>query len=563
MKNVKYSLVLIVLLPALGILSSPMPGWAGTTYRPFIVCARSPLLDERGDLLLGENPYRPDWNGQSGDLVQVLLVGPDGVISSPDLSGNPTGDDAVLTVTHIGEGEPHSWVLSGRFCFLVGRPPDENIYARVFNASTPEEAFFYGDSTIFTVARAKDENFAVDQNSLPATDRPLDGGDDDGDGANNSWEKSLQTNKDLYDTDGDGLLDGEELLGHTLPVNRHNLGLPAIGNITFNVADPGIPVTNPKSIDTDEDTYSDYDEVVNLLSDPTDPGDPPPPTPTPTPRVPTPPPTTPTPAPTAVIPTPTAGIPTPTPSPRPTAFYQVMGESDFDGDGTADIAIFRDGFWAVRGLTQIYFGTAGDRPASGDYNGDGTVEAAIFRTGLWAIRGVNRLYYGQAGDLAVPADYDGDGVCDIAVYRPSSGLWSVHGGDRLYFGASGDIPIPADFDGDGTADPAIYRQGPGLWAVRGVTRLYFGRFGDRVVPVDYDGDDTADIGIFRQDTGLWVFRGVTRSYFGGNLDHPVSADYSGSGFSRIGIFRPSSGLWSIRGLTRVYFGTSGDIPVAR
>ncbi|MFH1037776.1 MAG: hypothetical protein V1789_03790, partial [PVC group bacterium] len=97
-------------------------------------------------------------------------------------------------------------------------------------------------------------------------------------------------------------------------------------------------------------------------------------TPTPTPSPTLTPTSTPTPTPTpspAIAPTrnptatptptpPSAPSATPTPSPLPTAFYQVMGGSDFDGDGTTDIAVFRNGFWAVRGLTRVYFGDAGD-----------------------------------------------------------------------------------------------------------------------------------------------------------------------------------------------------------
>ena len=40
---------------------------------------------------------------------------------------------------------------------------------------------------------------------------------------------------------------------------------------------------------------------------------------------------------------------------------------------------------------------------SGDYDGDGSAEVAIFRpvTGLWAVRGVTRCYFGMNGDWPV------------------------------------------------------------------------------------------------------------------------------------------------------------------
>jgi hypothetical protein len=108
-----------------------------------------------------------------------------------------------------------------------------------------------------------------------------------------------------------------------------------------------------------------------------------------------------------------------------------------------------------------------------DYNGDGTSDIAIFRanSGLWAIRGISRLYFGATGDDPQPGDYDGDGTTDIGLFRPSSGLWALRGVSRVYFGGSTDDPIPADYDGDGTTDPAIFRSSSGLWAVRGITEL--------------------------------------------------------------------------------------------
>jgi len=48
---------------------------------------------------------------------------------------------------------------------------------------------------------------------------------------------------------------------------------------------------------------------------------------------------------------------------------------------------------------------------SGDYDGDGTSEIAIFRqsAGLWAVRELGRTYFGGRQDIPVPGDYDGDG----------------------------------------------------------------------------------------------------------------------------------------------------------
>jgi len=254
------------------------------------------------------------------------------------------------------------------------------------------------------------------------------------------------------------------------------------------------------------------------------------------------------------------GDPLPTPhSPIPT--------SDFNGDGTSDIAVFREssGLWAIRGISRIYFGTEGDKPVPGDYDGDGTTDIGIFResSGLWAARGISRAYFGRSADLPVQADYNGDGTCNVAVFRPSSGLWALRGITRIYFGQTGDTPLPWYYPVTGAMRIAVFRESSGLWALRNTTRVYFGTAGDDPVPGDYDGNGGWNMTIFRSSSGLWAVRGLTRVYFGGSADVPQPADYTGLEVDTIGIFRESSGLWAIRGTTRIYYGSSGDIPVTR
>ena len=126
----------------------------------------------------------------------------------------------------------------------------------------------------------------------------------------------------------------------------------------------------------------------------------------------------------------------------------VSSAADFNGDGTGDIAIFREssGLWSIRGITRFYFGATGDLPKPSDWEGSGTDLPAIFRgsSNLWAIRGFTRVYFGSSGDKAKPGDYNGDGIEDIGIFRSSSGLWAARGITRIYFGSSGDRAIAPD-----------------------------------------------------------------------------------------------------------------------
>src|SRR5882724_10604058 len=42
----------------------------------------------------------------SGDLVQIILTGPDNAVQAPNALGAVSGDDTVLFTTHIGLGMP-------------------------------------------------------------------------------------------------------------------------------------------------------------------------------------------------------------------------------------------------------------------------------------------------------------------------------------------------------------------------------------------------------------------------------------------------------------------------
>jgi hypothetical protein len=249
--------------------------------------------------------------------------------------------------------------------------------------------------------------------------------------------------------------------------------------------------------------------------------------------------------------------------------------ADYFGDGHAEAAVYRPltGAWYVRRRndnTQTAYTTglpggttvAGDIPVPGDYDGDGKADLAIFRPakGTWYIRrssdgNVVALSPTNApwgsfhpSDTPVPAKYNNDGKTQMALYRPSGGgTWYVVNGwsadasfnivpsqttvvsswnapvsaTALPAPSAGDIPVPADYDGDGKADMAFFRPDEagcvtGSWYVRKstspspMTRLTWGNTmafapGDRPIPGAYSVSSSAEPALFRPSTGHWYF----------------------------------------------------------
>ncbi|HUR17794.1 MAG TPA: hypothetical protein VMZ51_02510 [Acidimicrobiales bacterium] len=234
---------------------------------------------------------------------------------------------------------------------------------------------------------------------------------------------------------------------------------------------------------------------------------------------------------------------------------------DFNGNGTTDRSVFRNGAWFAEGQTTAYLGLSGDIPAPGDYDNDGDADHAVYRGGTWFVEGQQTAYLGSSTDVPVPADYNGDGDAERAVYRPSVGGWFIEGQTTVYHGQSGDIPVPADYDGDGDADIAIWRPSVGGWYVLNQTTQWIGLSGDIPVPADYDGDGDAERGIWRPDVGAWYIQGQTTKWIGLNGDVPVPGDYDGNGLTDRAIFRRAVGGWFVDGATTVYLGASGDVPL--
>ncbi|MGI8493821.1 MAG: FG-GAP-like repeat-containing protein, partial [Pyrinomonadaceae bacterium] len=235
-------------------------------------------------------------------------------------------------------------------------------------------------------------------------------------------------------------------------------------------------------------------------------------------------------------------------------------EFDFDGDGKADVSVYRppNDVWyllnSTAGFSAAQFGISTDKLVPADFDGDGKTDIAVWREGNWYIqqstKGFASISFGSSGDIPMPADFDGDGKADLAVYRPSNGTWYVlnlanNAFDAVQFGISTDKPAVADYDGDGKADYAVYRPSNGVWyllqSIKGFSAVQFGVSTDKPVVGDYDGDGKADEAVYRPETGTWYLFQSTKGFasiqFGLSTDLPAPADYDGDGKTDVAVFR--------------------------
>jgi hypothetical protein len=262
--------------------------------------------------------------------------------------------------------------------------------------------------------------------------------------------------------------------------------------------------------------------------------------------------------------------------------------ADFDGDGKADLSVFRpsNAVWyrmnsSNNTFSSDQFGLSMDDIVPGDYDGDGKTDVAVFRNGDWyVLQSTNGTvlsrHFGNPGDTPAAADYDGDGKTDFSVFRASFGVWYIERSSDFVnvtqpFGANGDLAVPGDYNGDGKADIAVFRPSTGTWytstdPMTNYGAVQFGQSGDQPVQSDYDGDGKTDIAVFRN--GAWYILGSTDGFravqFGLGTDILAPADFDGDFKSDITVFR--DGAWYILNSTdnsvrTALFGTSGDMPV--
>lgn len=245
---------------------------------------------------------------------------------------------------------------------------------------------------------------------------------------------------------------------------------------------------------------------------------------------------------------------------------------DFNGDGSTDVGVFREGSWYVdlNGNGEwddqdlwAKLGRRDDLPVTGDWDGDGKVDIAIFGK-AWpgdprhiamdpGLPSAENAKHGPIKNLPPLAQDATLGV--RAMQLTSAGSLRSDLIDHVFlYGWGGDVPIAGDWTNEGQEMIGIFRDGQWKLDLTGDGKytdedlaFSMGQPGDKPVIGDFDGDTIVDVGIYRD--GFWhidtnhdrVLDARDRAFtFGDAQDVPVVGDWDGDGIDDPGLYRDTS-----------------------
>lgn len=186
----------------------------GGIVSPLYVGNRVPVQDEFGRPMRG-SPLPAEAANRCRVEIRTTTTG---FVYAPGTNGAASPYNPLLTTNSVsGMGANVESADSGLFCKSFSTRPAAGtwVFARAYDAPTVAEAAFYADSQLVAVP-ADGSSLALVFGAI----QPLDPGDADGDGLNNSWEQVLGTSdRPTDDYDGDGMSDLNEMLAGTDPTD--------------------------------------------------------------------------------------------------------------------------------------------------------------------------------------------------------------------------------------------------------------------------------------------------------------------------------------------------------
>lgn len=280
---------------------------------------------------------------------------------------------------------------------------------------------------------------------------------------------------------------------------------------------------------------------------------------------------------------------------------------DFDGDGRADLALYREGSRSVENAPQlsywhflstrtgqtwsIQWGRSLDVPLPADYDNDGKTDTAIYRWWNFDTGDTNEWWLGKSTGgytvlvyeweigsyLKFSRNYIGDGRAEMGYLAQRNMNANPDETCSISVFVIGDLddfttrkavsdvcnvvptPVPGDYNNDGRSEIAVFTNqtfkvwyppyNP-LYTTPDITQSLNVDF---PAPGDYDGDGKTDFAGTRAQAGRLFWRikqssngTETEVDFGISTDKPAPGDYDGDGKTDIAVFRPSDASWWIR-----------------